>query len=106
MNQGSLFQYKQQVYNPGSPNPNPRVSPLKTLPKTLSPYNKATINPNNPLKIVFGSKRKHSDPEPEPNPSPIKKCKIMTSNSFASVDSLIIICSNHMTYNILYNYSI
>jgi hypothetical protein len=81
MNQGSLLQYKQQVYNPGSPNPNPRISPLKSLAKDQpSPYNSAKVNPINPLKIVFRSKRKlNSDSESEASsPSPKKKLKMMS----------------------------
>ena len=82
MNQGSFSQYKQQVYNPGSPHPNPRISPLKSLPiDQSSPYNSAIVNPKNPLKIVFCSKRKlSSDSETSPlsKPSPKKKFKMMS----------------------------
>ena len=55
---GSFKDYKEQVYNPGSPNPNPRSSPLRSLPKQPD-FDSLSINPSNPLKLVFSaSKRK------------------------------------------------
>ena len=86
MNQSSFSNYMKQVYNPGSPNPNPKVSPLRSLQKTcISPYNSAKIDPQNPLKIVFGSKRKNPDSDTDSDsetsyslqPSPKKKLKII-----------------------------
>ena len=86
MNQSSFSNYIKEVYNPGSPNPNPKVSPLRSLPKDcISPFNSAKIDPKNPLKIVFGSKRKNPDSDSESDseslhssqPSPKKKLKMM-----------------------------
>ena len=85
MNQGSLLNYKQQVYNPCSPNPNPSLSPLKCLPRTDPhfQYNSVTINPDNPLKLTIGSasKRKLSgdlDSSQETDTSPSKRMKMMS----------------------------
>ena len=68
MNQGSFLAYKNQVYNPGSPNPNPKTSPLKILPKehkSPSPY-QSTPDPDNPLKLTFSSKRKRAQEAKSP----------------------------------------
>ena len=68
MNQGSFLAYKNQVYNPGSPNPNPKTSPLKILPKehkSPSPYS-STPDPDNPLKLTFSSKRKRAQEAKSP----------------------------------------
>ena len=86
MNQGSLSNYKQQVYNPGSPNPNPTLSPLKCLPRTPldnSQYNIVTLDPENPLKLVIGSATKRklssdSDSSSNTETSPSKKLRMMT----------------------------
>ena len=78
MNQESLQSYKSQVYNPGSPNPNPSRSPLKTLRKKQnSPYI-SSLNPENPLKITLSTcKRKRiSSDILEPPDSLAKKPKM------------------------------
>ena len=79
MNQESLQSYKNQVYNPGSPNPNPNRSPLKSLPKTQNfPYT-SSVNPENPLKITLSTckrKRISSSSSPETPSSLAKKPKM------------------------------
>ena len=79
MNQESLFEYKNQVYNPGSPFPNPTSSPFKALRSTCnSPYLSTTPNPENPLKVKISYKRPRSlEFEGSLSPtSPIKKVKM------------------------------
>ena len=86
MNQGSFLDYKRQVYNPGSPYPNPKISPLKNLPIDQSPqsFNSVSVDPSNPLKVVFSSssKRKLNSARqdcssPESPTSPQKRIKMM-----------------------------
>ena len=83
MNQESFLKYKEQVYNPGSPNPNPSISPLKILPKDLqSPY-RSTPDPENPLKITLSCKRKrNNDPEGSSN----KKQKMATKEEIEEMN--------------------
>ena len=78
MHQESLVEYRNQVYNPGSPFPNPTSSPLKVLrSKCNSPY-LSTPNPENPLRVKFSYKRPRSlEFEESLSPtSPIKKVKM------------------------------
>ena len=83
MNQESFLAYKSQVYNPGSPYPNPSLSPVKPLlsKESKSPYS-STVNPENPLKITFSSskrKRNSGDSDLTESPcSPKKKPKMMS----------------------------
>ena len=76
MNQGSFLSYKEQVYNPGSPNPNPKSSPLKALPKEPNSPFFSTPDPENPLKLTLSCKRKR--PDPNLSKSPSKKLKMAT----------------------------
>ena len=76
MNPGSFKNYKDQVYNPGSPNPNPKSSPLKSLPKQ-SNFDSLSINPTNPLKLIFSASKRKKSSSPEHTPSPRKKNKTM-----------------------------
>ena len=76
MNPDSLKHYKEQVYNPGSPNPNPKSSPLKSLPKK-SNIDSLSINPENPLKLRFSTSKRKKSSSTERSPSPRKKSKRM-----------------------------
>ena len=76
MNPGSLKHYKDQVYNPGSPNPNPKSSPLRSLPKQTN-FDSLSINPENPLKLVFSASKRKKSSSSESSPSPKKKTKMM-----------------------------
>ena len=76
MNPGSLKHYKDQVYNPGSPNPNPKSSPLRSLPKQTN-FDSLSINPENPLKLVFSASKRKKSSSSESSPSPKKKSKMM-----------------------------
>ena len=89
MNQGSFQAYKNQVYNPGSPNPNPRTSPLRSLPKEQnSPY-LSTPDPENPLKITFSCKRKRPVESPSPG-SPKKKPKMATKEEMEEMNEKLL----------------
>ena len=91
MNQGSFISYKNQVYNPGSPNPNPRTSPLRALPKdpkSPSPY-LSTPNPDNPLRITFSAKRKREKELKSPE-SPKKKQKMATKEEIENVTASLL----------------
>lgn len=72
----SLNSYKEQVYNLGSPQPSPRRSPLKTLPKEdISEFvfpSPAVQTPVTPSRIA---KRKCVSPQLSASP---KKAKMMT----------------------------
>ena len=57
MNPESLENYKRKVYNPGSPYPDPEVEPLDILP------NYSLIDPNNPLKLTIGKRKRFSASE-------------------------------------------
>ena len=88
MNQESFLKYREQVYNPGSPNPNPSISPLKILPKDLeSPY-RSTPDPENPLKITLSCKRKRTN-ELESSPNN-KKPKMATKEEIEEMNEKLL----------------
>ena len=84
MNQGSFLAYKDQVYNPGSPNPNPKSSPLRSLPKEPNSPFISTPDPENPLKLTLSCKRKR--PEPNLSESPSKKLKMATKEEIKEMN--------------------
>ena len=81
MEQESLFSYIKQVYNPGSPNPNPCSDPLKSFSTESSPYN-AIVNSENPLKITLSAIKRKRASESDlffspPSSPPIKRVRKM-----------------------------
>ena len=87
----SLNNYKEQCYNPGSPQPSPSQPPLRSLPKqtpALLDDFEFSILPSKIPKIKPPArkpttKRKLDNTEPsEPNPSPPKKSNMMNQNKW------------------------
>ena len=79
MEPANLSAYKSQVYNPGSANPNPEILPFKSFPKSPQ-FDLASVDPNNPLKIVLSTKRKRkSVAEVDSSPVCSKKIKMMST---------------------------
>ena len=89
MNQESFSIYKQQVYNPGSPQPNPKVSPLKSLRKEHN-YNFLTVNPENPLKLVFSASKRKASTDSEPSVGPRKIAKTITPDDVKAMTQEVV----------------
>ena len=91
----TLKSYKDQVYNIGSPSPNPNSSPLKSLPKlpeknfVISP-SKVTLRPKRNKESKVGSpvtpprkpKRKLVSADQSSGGSPLKKPKMISKEQF------------------------
>ena len=80
MYQESLSNYKQQVYNPGSPHPCPTTVPFQIFPKKPT-FCETTIDPINPLKLTFSNKKRKRNSTCDSDlisKSPKKKPKMMS----------------------------
>ena len=89
----SFKNYKDQVYNIGSPSPTPSVKPLETLPNTsqadfdfsgsppLKPKSTRSKIPKASSDISTSKKRKHSKTV-DKSESPFKKLKMISEDQF------------------------